>query len=104
MLASGAKHFYWLQVWRTHPEEGITALLDMIGDNAVSVCESNSLRQFVEPGLFIMVKGCGEEKWKSSAKNIAQHADKIIFFDVNKFDIDADETELINDRWVTQNG
>ncbi len=102
MLASGARHVYWLQVWRTHPEEGISALLDIIGDNVVSVCEPNSLRQFVEPGLFIMVKSCGEEKWKPSAQSVAQHADRTVFFDGNEFDIDLDEIELINDGWVTK--
>jgi hypothetical protein len=99
MLASGAEQVYWLQVWRTHLEEGIAALLDIIGDDVVSVCESNSLRLFIEPGVFIMVKSCGEENWKPSAQNVAQYADRIVFFDGSEFNTGLDIIELANGRW-----
>ncbi len=74
-------------------------LLDIIGDDVVSVCESNSLRQFTEAGVFVMVKSCGEENWKPSAENVAQYADRIVFFDGNEFDIGPDIIELANGRW-----
>ncbi|MHC4285538.1 MAG: hypothetical protein ACYSWZ_21585 [Planctomycetota bacterium] len=98
ILASGAKQVYWLQVWRKDLEEGISVLLDIIGDEVVSICESNSLRQFIEPGVFVMVKSCGEGNWKSSAKNVAQYADRIVFFDGNEFNIGLDVIELTNGR------
>lgn len=99
MLASGAKQVYWLQVWRKNMEEGIGVLLDIIGDDAVSICESNSLRQFIEPGVFVMVKSCGGGNWKPSAKKVAQYADRIVFFDGNEFNIGLDVIELTNGRW-----
>jgi molybdopterin-guanine dinucleotide biosynthesis protein A len=102
MLASGAKQVYWLQVWRTHPEEGIDALLDIIRDDAVSVCESNSLRRFIEPGLFVMVKSCGEKTWKPSAKNVAQYVDRTVIFDGNEFDIGLDAIEFKDGMWITK--
>lgn len=99
MLASGAKQVYWLQVWRKNLEEGIAVLLDIIGDDVVSICESNSLRRFIGPGVFVMVKSCGEGNWKPSAKKVAQYADRIVFFDGNEFDIGLDVIELANGRW-----
>jgi len=100
MLASGANRVFWLRALKTHLEEGAAVLLDIIGDDAVSVCESNSLRRVVEPGLFVMVKSCGEENHKTSAKDVIQYADRTVFFDGNKFDFDTDEIELADGRWV----
>ena len=100
MLASGAERVFWLRALKTHLEEGAAALLDVIGSGVVSVCESNSLRRVIEPGLFIMVKGCGEENRKASAKDVIQYADRTVFFDGNEFDIDVDEIELADGRWA----
>ncbi len=100
MLASGADRVFWLKALKTHLAEAVAALLSIIGDDAVTICESNSLRRVVEPGLFVMVKGHGEETWKPSAKDVAQYADRIVSFDGNEFDIDADEIELVDRRWA----
>jgi len=100
MLAAGASRVFWLRALKTHLKEGMVALLDIIGDDAVLVCESNSLRRVVEPGLFVMVKGNGGEKRKVSAKDIIRWADRIVFSDGNKFDIDADDIGLADGRWA----
>jgi len=100
MLAAGAGRVFWLRVLRRHLEEGMVALLDVIGDDAVSVCESNSLRRVVEPGLFVMVKGRGSQNDKASAKDVIRYADRIVIFDGDRFDIDVDEIELIDNRWA----
>jgi molybdopterin-guanine dinucleotide biosynthesis protein A len=100
MLAAGASRVFWLRALKTHLEQAITELLDIIGDDAVSVCESNSLRRVVEPGLFVMVKGCGGQSSKASAKDVAKYADRIVLFDGNEFDIGADEIELTDGRWA----
>jgi len=102
MLASGAGRVFWLKALKAHLEEGIAALLNIIGDDAVSVCESNSLRKVVEPGLFIMVKGCGTQNHKVSAKDVIRCADRIVFFDGNEFDIDADEIKFADGKWVVR--
>jgi len=70
---------------KTHLEEGLAALLDIIGADAVSICESNSLRQVVEPGLFLIVKGRDVKVWKSSAQNVRKHADRIVVSDGGSF-------------------
>ena len=102
MLAAGAGKVFWLRVLRKYLEEGAAALLDVIGDDAVSVCESNSLRGIVEPDVFVMVKGCGAQSDKTSAKDVFRYADRIVIFDGDKFDIDVDEIELIDNRWTSK--
>ncbi len=100
MLAAGASRVFWLRVLKTHLKEGMAALLDIIGDDAVLVCESNSLRRVVEPGLFVMVKNRSGKNCKASAKDAAKYADKIVLFDGKEFDIDAGGIELADGRWA----
>ena len=100
MLAAGAKKVFWVRSLRTHLAEATDALLAVIDNDAVLVCESNSLRGIVEPGLFFIVKGRGGQKCRESAKKVIEHADRIISFDGEKFDIDPDEIELIDGRWA----
>src|SRR4030042_1387223 len=66
LLTCGASRVFWLRVVREHLVEGVTALLDEMGPDAVCVCESNSLRELVAPGLFFMVTGWDAKTWKDS--------------------------------------
>ena len=100
LLAAGASQVFWLRVMKTHLEEGLTALLDIIGPDAVSICESNSLRLVVEPGLFLMVQGSNQEEPKSSARAVMRYADRIVISDGDNFDFDIDRTKLVNGKWV----
>jgi len=99
LLAAGAERVFWLQVLKEHLREGAAALLDVIGPDAVSICESNSLRRVVEPGLFLMARGADTRTWKDSARNVKQYADKIVVSDGKGFDLDLDWIELIDGKW-----
>lgn len=101
MLAAGATRVFWIKALKTHLEEAATALLNIIGEDTVSVCESNSLRSVVEPDLFIMTESFPEKR-KASAEAVSQYADRIVFFDGNKFDIDADDIKLVNRQWIVR--
>jgi len=100
LLAAGAGRVFWLRVMKTHLKEGLTALLDTIGSDAVSICESNSLRRVVEPGLFLMVKGRGLKVWKTSARETGRYADRIVMSDGNGFDFDLDQIKLADAKWT----
>jgi molybdopterin-guanine dinucleotide biosynthesis protein A len=109
LLAAGAKRVFWVRVMKTHLKEGLTALLDVIGADAVSICESNSLRQVVEPGLFLIVKGRGREVWKSSARSVRKYADRIVVAGQGdhtgsplRFDFDIDRIKLTDEKWIMQ--
>jgi len=99
MLAAGARRVFWLRALKAHLEEGILALVDVVGNDAISVCESNSLREVAEPGLFVMVKSHDTNELKPSASEVARHADLSVYFDGTGFDIDMDDIGLADGRW-----
>jgi len=102
MLEAGAKKVFWLRVLKDHLEEGAKALLAAIGRDAVSVCESNSLRSIVEPDLFFMFKAAGSGECKPSAASVEKYADRIVFFDGSGFDINLDEIQLVDGKWANK--
>lgn len=104
ILTSGASRVFWLRVVREHLVEGVTALLDEIGRDAVCVCESNSLREVVEPGLFLMVTGRDAKTWKDSAQRVREYADRLVVTDGKGFDLDLDEIELVGGKWKMRQG
>jgi molybdopterin-guanine dinucleotide biosynthesis protein A/nucleoside-triphosphatase THEP1 len=102
LLTAGASRVFWLRVLKEHLQEGTTALLDIIGPDAISICESNSLRQVVEPGLFLMARNRNLKVWKSSARQVKKYADGIIISDGSSFDLDLDRIKLIASKWIMQ--
>lgn len=102
LLAAGASRVFWLRVMKTHLKEGLTTLLDLIGPDAISICESNSLRRAVKPGLFLMVKGRNLKVWKDSARQVKEHADRIVVAGTNGFDLDLEQIKLIDNRWTIE--
>jgi hypothetical protein len=100
LLAAGAGRVYWLRVLRAHIEEGLAALLDAVGSDAISICESNSLRQVVEPSLFLVAERKGAKAWKPSALEVKKYADRIVVSDGSSFDFDIDRLALENGKWL----
>lgn len=100
LLAAGAGRVFWIRVLKEHLVEGITALLDAIGPGAVSICESNSLRQVVEPGLFLMARKNDSNAWKSSARDVIKYADRIVVSDGSSFDLAPDRIKLADGKWT----
>jgi len=56
MLRAGAKRAFYLRSDNDCIEQGYLEFRSLIPENAVVVCESNSLRMAVEPGLMILVR------------------------------------------------
>ena len=102
LLAAGASRVFWLRVMRSHLKQGLNALLSIIGPDAVSICESNSLRHVVEPGLFLMVTAPNLKKWKASAQDVRRYVDKVVVSDGSNFDFDIDEIKLTQRRWQSE--
>ncbi len=100
MLAAGAKRVLWLLALKTHLEDGVRALLETLGNETVSICESNRARTIIEPGVFVMLKGSGEKTWKPSAREVVAYADRIVSSDGTKSDIDLNDIQLIGGRWA----
>jgi molybdopterin-guanine dinucleotide biosynthesis protein A len=100
LLAAGAGRVFWIRALKEHLTEAITALLDIIGPEAISICESNSLRQVIEPGLFLMVRNNDSDFWKSSAWSVRKYADRIVASDGNSFDLDLGRIKLVDGKWT----
>jgi len=102
LLAAGASRVFWLRVMRSHLKQGLNALLSIIGPDAVSICESNSLRHVLEPGLFLVVTAPNLKKWKASAQDVRRYVDKVVVSDGSSFDFDIDEIKLTQRRWQSE--
>jgi hypothetical protein len=66
MLLAGAKRVYWLRVLQEHLEAGRRRLLEYVPANALVVCESNSARSVLEPGVFLVIREADSTAIKQS--------------------------------------
>jgi hypothetical protein len=105
LLASGASNVYWLRSLKSHLKEGLEDLFTILPDNTAIVCESNSIRTIIKPGVFLLVKDKNQKSLKPSARGVQKLADRIVEFDPERinnrpFDIDIDDIQLNNNRWA----
>jgi len=75
MLNSGAFSAYYIQANDKLVEKAWSVFLKMIPPGHLIVCESRSLRRFVEPGLFIYLKKSGAAAEKPYSQWLAERAD-----------------------------
>ncbi len=100
LLAAGASRVFWLRVLKAHLKEGLAALLDVVAPEVTSICESNSLRNVVEPGVFLVTERKGAKTWKPSALAVREYADGIVVSDGSSFDIDLGRIRLEDGKWL----
>jgi molybdenum cofactor guanylyltransferase len=100
LLAAGASRVYWLRVMKPHLAEGLEALLDEIGRDTTIICESNSLREVVHPGLFLMVREKGQAGYKGSAASVRDRVDRTVLSDGVTFDLAEEAIRLREGTWV----
>jgi hypothetical protein len=102
MLDSGASKVYWLRVLAEHLDKGVNALFNKIKaenpESLVYVCESNSARHAIEPGLFIVLRRKGDDYIKASCEKIIKFADLIIEFD-NGYNVSLDAIVCEGGKW-----
>lgn len=76
LLRAGCQKVFLLKVFHDHLLEGFLAFLHLVPEHAVIVCESNSLREVAEPGLFLMMDN--HKKVKQTAAKVIEYADFIL--------------------------
>jgi hypothetical protein len=99
VLSAGAERVYWLCVRKEHLVEGLHELLKKIPPDLPIVCESNSLRLAVEPGLFLIMRDDAGAAMKPSAAQVADLADKVVVSDGEGFDLSLDDVIFDSDGW-----
>jgi molybdenum cofactor guanylyltransferase len=95
MLGAGASRVLWLRVRHASLEEGVRALMDLVPAGAPIVCESNSAREVVTPGCFVIIREKGSGAIKESCKRVMARADRHITFDGTGWD--AQPADLVFD-------
>jgi hypothetical protein len=99
LLAAGASRVWWLRVLRSELATGFQALLHEIGRDAISICESNSLRHIVKPGLFAVLREKGFTGCKPSCREVFDLADFVIERDGDTYNIPLEQIQLSQDGW-----
>ncbi|HOX24237.1 MAG TPA: molybdenum cofactor guanylyltransferase [Candidatus Krumholzibacteria bacterium] len=102
LLRAGAAQVLWLRVRQPHLAEGLTATLARIPPDALIVCESNSARRVIEPGLFLVLRRADDPSLKPSSATVAHLADRVVRFHGDRWDLAPDRVVPAGDRWVLQ--
>ncbi len=100
MLKAGASSVFRIKSKNEFLKEAFTEFYSQIPENSFIVCESNSLRNILNPSLFLLIKHINSNEMKPSAKKLAPLADKIIFSDGKKHDFDALRINIQNNKWI----
>jgi molybdopterin-guanine dinucleotide biosynthesis protein A len=100
MLRAGAHKVYFLKVRYDRLEKGLKALLAIIPEKALTVCESNSIRKVIEPGLFLVIKNKEEKQVKESCAEVIQYANKVIDFHKMQWNFSPERVLIQKNGWI----
>lgn len=100
LLLAGASRVLWLRSVRDSLGEGVEAVLRQIPAGTGVVCESNSSRLVVEPGLFLVLKQQNGAQFKDSCRQVIHLADRICEFDGATWDLHPKRVVFVEGRWA----
>lgn len=95
MLRAGARKAFYLRSDSADIAQEFNDFRKLIPDEAVLVCESNSLWQYVKPGLLILISSA-DEAIKPRARLVLKHADMIVVSDKISGFPELDRIELLD--------
>ena len=99
LLVAGAAKVYWMRVLYEHLDEGFDAMLEVLPENNLIICESNAIRDIVRPAVFIMTDK-GEGKFsKPSATRLMPLVDELLIFSDNKSDDLLERISIQDNKW-----
>jgi hypothetical protein len=99
LLEAGAAFVFWLRVLKDHLSEGVAALLEQVPAELPIVCESNSARLVLNPGLFVVVKPGQDDGVKPSCQAVITRADTVVTYDGKGWDIQPDRCVWGEHQW-----
>jgi len=100
MLNAGALRAYRLKTFYGNLDLSFKSFLEKRPENTLIVCESNSLREFIIPDLFLLIKHKHETEMKPSALRMEGLANRIIYTDGFEHSFSLNELEVINNQWL----
>jgi molybdopterin-guanine dinucleotide biosynthesis protein A len=99
MLEAGAHRVYWLKVREPYLKEGIQALSRYLDDTSCIICESNSSRRELLPGMFLVMQKEDSMIIKKSCREVIHEADKLLSFHGTGWDMEADQFIFSDEKW-----
>ncbi len=99
-LAAGAKRAFFIRAFEEALPEAVTAFFEQVSPNTLLVCESNTLRNYYDPGAMVMVTD--EEKPISKAESIEllEKAEVVLkHFDKSAFKKVIDGVSITGNKW-----
>ncbi|HNQ69549.1 MAG TPA: molybdenum cofactor guanylyltransferase [Bacteroidales bacterium] len=100
MLLAGAKKVYFIKSEKDKLELAFLELMKIIPKNAIVVCESNYLRQYIKPGLFVLIRNNEDENLKESYVSTLKFADKIVNFKNSNWDFQPSRISFQDNEWT----
>ena len=91
MALAGADSVFWVRSLESHLEQAVKELTKRLSDNTFLVIESNSVRKFLTPGLFVILRKAGSENIKPSCAEVISMADKIIEYNGRNWSIHPED-------------
>ncbi len=100
-LKAGAEISWFIQTEDTFLPEIFPEIQAVLKDAQWGVCESNSLRNVVKPGLFIMVKGKNDASAKKDIRGLLSLADVVVeALQWEQFDALVEQIEIKDGKFV----
>ncbi|MDD3859640.1 MAG: molybdenum cofactor guanylyltransferase [Bacteroidales bacterium] len=100
MLVAGAKKVYYIKSEKNKLGIAFSELMKSIPDNSLIVCESNYLRQYIKPGLFVLIRNNEDESLKESYTSTIEFSDKIINFKNSNWDFQPERITYQDNEWI----
>ncbi len=100
-LKAGAQTSWFIQTEDVFLPETFPKIQAVLEESPWVVCESNSLRNFVKPGLFIMVKGKNDTFGKKNVRGLLQLADVVVkALQWKQFDAIVERIEIKEGKFI----
>ncbi|MFV0504399.1 MAG: hypothetical protein ACK5LT_10615 [Lachnospirales bacterium] len=79
ILRAGCEKVFLLKAFTPHLKDGFLEFLNQIPmEKSVIICESNSIREIVKPGMFVMMNNTDLKSVKKSASKVIDKADLVL--------------------------
>ena len=104
IFQAGAKQVFHIKAKAEALEQALAEFMQSIPPQATIVCESNSARSLLEPGLFLMIKSSQRPNdMKPSARELEHLADRIVWSDGQQHDFEPSSLSYQNHKWTLAN-
>lgn len=82
---AGAQKVYLIRAFKENIREALEDALKLVPENALILCESNSVRLAAKPAFFVMIQSSTASVIKPTAKAVMEYADVILPQDEKAF-------------------